>query len=204
MSALSRTLGDVLLGAFAVVVVAGSVVVLRQANEPVVTTLSGSSASPVLARGNPVATRATANDLVVVAGPDLIRLKAALASDSGDRVEVVAGTATDVVPAASLDAITATPQAVVVEIVAGTKTSLRTTTAITAVRTRWPGTEVVVVGPFSSADRKSAAAAKAAAAAAHATFLDPVDLHWRADDGSASLTAADERAVARRLADALH
>ncbi|MCU1596176.1 MAG: hypothetical protein JWO12_3568, partial [Frankiales bacterium] len=57
--------------------------------------------------------------------------------------------------------------------------------------------------PFSSNDRKSAAAAETAAVAARATFLDPVLLAWRSADSSPLLTAADEPIVTAKLALAL-
>jgi hypothetical protein len=87
--------------------------------------------------------------------------------------------------------------------VAGTRTSVRAATAIAAVKAAFPDARVLVIGPFSAKDRKSAAAVKGAAVAARATFLDPVDLHWRASDASATLSSADLHSVAMALAVAL-
>jgi hypothetical protein len=141
--------------------------------------------------------------MLVVAGPDLATLRAELATQSAADVTVVKSTATQLIAPGALDDIAGSPVAVVLEIVAGTKTSVRTADAVTAARKRWPQTDIFVVGPFSSADRKSAAAAKAATEAAHATFLDPVDLKWRTASTSPALSAADQAVVAGKLADVL-
>jgi hypothetical protein len=202
----SRLLGDLLLGVFAVAVVAGSVVVVERGDDPLDASLL--SDGPTSVRSTQPAPRATPSksngrSTLVVAGPDLAKLREELATESSADVTVVKSTAADLIAPGALDDITATPIAVVLEIVAGTKTSVRTAAAVAAAKKRWPQTEIFVVGPFSSADRKSAAAAKAASEAAHATFLDPVDLKWRAVSTSTSLSAADIAVVAGKLADEL-
>jgi hypothetical protein len=88
-----------------------------------------------------------------------------------------------------------------VAIPAGSQTTVRTRTAVTALKARFPGVPVLVVGPFSSGDRKSAAAVRAAAVALGVTFLDPVEARWRAADASPTLSAGDVPAVAAQLAD---
>ncbi|MCW2543176.1 MAG: hypothetical protein JWM40_728 [Frankiales bacterium] len=206
MKAVSRAVGDALLGLFAVAVVAGSVVVIQQSNDPSSASLLADGATPAgSTQPAPGVTpsRTAGRATLVVAGPDLAKLRDALASESAADVTVVKSTASDLIAAGALDDITASPAAVVLEIVAGTKTSVRTAAAVNAAHKRWPQTEIFVVGPFSSADRKSAAAAKAAALAAHATFLDPVELKWRVVSTSPSLSAADEAVVAGKLADVL-
>ena len=139
----------------------------------------------------------------MVAGPDAGRLNEVLAQATGAQILVAEGSDTEVLAPDALSAFTFKPSAVVLEVPAGTRTSLRTTTAIQAVKKAWPDVRLVVVGPFSSGDRKSAAAVEAASTAAGVTFLDPVELDWRDEDGSAKLSDADLRVVADKLAEAL-
>jgi hypothetical protein len=204
VSGASRALSDVLLGLFAVVVVAGSVYVIDKGDDPVRASLSsdGPVVTPHAASPQPTSTPA-GEAVLVLAGPDLAGLKEVLADEASMPVRVARSSPTSLLAAGSLTEIKEPVQAVVLEIVAGTKTSVRTAEAITACRKRWPEADVFVVGPLSSADRKSAEAAKNAAAAAHATFLDPVALKWRSDDSSAKLAAADQAEFAQHLADAL-
>jgi hypothetical protein len=118
-------------------------------------------------------------------------------------VQTVRGAAPEVLAPGALDVVTGQPTAVVLEVVAGSGTSARTATAIAAVRVAFPDTRVFVVGPFSANDRKSAGAVKGAAASAGVTFLDPVALHWRTADVSATLSIADLDTVAQALGHAL-
>lgn len=136
-------------------------------------------------------------------GPDLAKLGADLVAASGDTVLVAESGGEQPLAEGALAGIEQTPVAVVVQILAGSRTSIRATDAITAVRKRWPAVRVVVIGPFSSADRKSAAAVEAAATEAKVTFLDPVALKWRGDDTKAEVAVTDYAAVAAKLADAL-
>ena len=219
MRDLSRVAGDTLLGILAVVVVAGAVVTVRDKGLPVsLTTQPASAATPRTASPRPVVPAVTptpasptahpsgspgVRGIVVLAGPDLARLQDQLASRSGYLVDVLPAAAPEVLAPGSLSSIAETPTAVVLEVLAGSQTTVRTATAITAVRKAWPAAEVFVVGPFSSGDRKSAAAAKSAAVAAKVTFLDPVTLKWRSADTAATLTEADLRTVTDKLAAAL-
>jgi hypothetical protein len=140
---------------------------------------------------------------VVLVGADLARLEAELVTATGFAVQTVRGGTPDVLAPGALRGVTGQPGAVVLEVVAGTRTSVRAATAIAAVKAAFPDARVLVIGPFSAKDRKSAAAVKGAAVAARATFLDPVDLHWRASDASATLSSADLHSVAMALAVAL-
>lgn len=205
-----RALGDVLLALFAAAVLAGAAVVVTDHPTParsvslVVQDSSrppspSPSASPTPSSGVSPTAPYTTTPVVVVVGTDLARLSDQLGVATGDQV-VVAPTATDhVLAAGALDAVAGTPTAVVLEVPAGSRTSGRTTEAITAVRAAWPGVRVLVIGPFSSADRKSAAAVSSAAAAAKVTFIDPVTLAWRADDTPRTLSADDLVVVASKL-----
>ena len=167
---------------------------------PNATADSSSSSSP----SPRVTVSAAANrDVVVLAGPDLLGIRGQLAKATGDTVDTVDGAPPEVLAPSALDAVSATPDAVVLQVQAGSRTTARTTAAIVAVTNKWPKARVLVVGPFSSNDRMSAAAANTAAQAAHVTFLDPVLLHWRTNDTTATLTARDVRAVTARLATAL-
>lgn len=189
-----------LLGAFAVAVLVGAGYVVKQSGAPLpaATTVGQVRPEPT---GGPTATPLTTPSsharAVLLLGPDLARLGPDLARATGDAVEVRPELLT---PAAATGRA---PDVVVLEILAGTRTGVRTTEAVKAVRTRWPSVTVVLVGPFSSADRKSAAAVKNAARVANALFLDPVELQWRADSSSATVAEADFRAVATQLAAAL-
>lgn len=195
-------MGDVLLGLLTIVVMVGAgLAVARQDDPPAASTFvarpTGQSGLPVASPSAVVTTppgsvSANLSGPVLVAGRDLAKLRAALAADSGASVVVAAGgNGPDVLAAGALDGISVRPRAVVLQILAGTRTSVRTTEAINTVHKKWPGVRILVIGPFSSADRKSAAAVQSSAKLAKVTFLDPVTLHWRADDTSATLSAAD-------------
>lgn len=214
MRALPQAVRDLVLGVFAVAVVAGAVVVLTE--DPPVSQANLVATGPSPVAPSPVATEtpspsaaptATASpglETLVVVGPDLSRLQQALAVATGASVVVAEdGGASRVIADGGLAAVRFVPSAVVVQVVAGSRTSLRTTEAIAAVRGVWPEARLVIVGPFSAADRKSAAAVKSAAAAAGVTFLDPVALGWRTTQDSASLEEGDLEVVAARLAAAL-
>ena len=138
-----------------------------------------------------------------MAGPDLARLAPDLLTASGDTVLVAESKGQQTLADGALAGIKQTPSAVLLEVLAGSTTSARTTAAVSAARARWPKVPILVVGPFSAADRKSAAAVKAAAEAAHVLFLDPVALKWRRDDTSAAVAAADLPGIAAKLAAAL-
>lgn len=205
MRSLPRLTGDALLGLFAVAVFVGAGVVVKQANPPLPTTASSASSTeaavvqstPPTPTTTPAAAAPSSTAVprrLLLIGPDLAKLGPAVADASGDTVEA---------RAAFSSVQGQEPDQVVLQIVAGSRTSVRTADAITAVRSRWPGMVIAVVGPFSSGDRKSAAAVKAAAASAKATFLDPVLLHWRSVDTKATLTKADLAVVAGKLAAAL-
>ncbi len=203
------------LAAFGVLVIAGAVAAVKQGGPSTPSTVSvavstpttspsSSSADPTAeATAEPSRSPVAAGSAVLLVGPDLAKLTSSLATLTGYEVLTASSAAPEVLAPGALDGITATPSAVVLEVLAGTKTTIRTTTAIAAVTAKWPDVHVLVVGPFSSADRKSAAAAKSAALAASATFLDPVDLDWRTADVSPVLTAADQTAVTEKLAAAL-
>jgi hypothetical protein len=204
---LPRPIADLLLGAFAVAVVIGAAAAVKQSNaapaslstQPVA--VSTPSATPT-AKPSPTSSTA-ARSVVVLAGPDLAKLRQLLATRTGYTVEVVAAAPPAVLAPTALTGLTVRPSTVVLEVLAGSKTTLRTAAAITAVRAKWPGTHVVVVGPFSSADRLSAAAAKSAAVTGKAVFLDPVLLNWRVSATSATLAEADLSVVTDQLAAAL-
>lgn len=203
-----RVVGDALLVLFAMAVVIGCVVVVtRQVNpEPMAASTQGQQTPFVpLQTSTPDPTTTPTPDglVVVVAGPDLAKLQADLATLSGDTVLVAKSDAKQPLAAHALDTIKQTPSFVIVQITAGTRTSGRTTETITAVRKRWPAAKLLLVGPFSSNDRKSAAAVKAGAALAHVTFLDPVDLKWRIKDTSATLGDKDLAPVAAAISRAL-
>ena len=187
---------------FAVLVAGGAALVVKQGNGAAAVTTRQASVSA------PQATVATSPapqeaDLVVLAGPDLARLQDLLAARTGWTVEAAAAAPPAVLAPQALSGLTRRPRAVVLEVLAGARTTARTATAVTVVRARWPGMKVLVVGPFSSADPRSTAAAKAAARAAGSVFLDPVALGWRASAASPALTADDLHAVADRLGVAL-
>jgi hypothetical protein len=167
---------------------------------PVVTSAgTGRATDGPTSRGRPTAGVSS----VLLAGADLARLKAELVASTGYAVQTVKSAAPQVLAPGALDAVTGTPSAVVLEVVAGAKTSVRAATAIAAVKAAFPGAHILVVGPFSSGDRKSAEAVKAAAASAGVTFLDPVALKWRTSDVSPTLSPADVHVVAQALATAL-
>jgi hypothetical protein len=196
---------------FAIVVLIGAAVVVKQSNStpasaalsirPVSTPGATPTAEPA-PTSSPTSGSASGS-LVVLAGPDLAKLRDLLATKTGYAVDVVEGAAPAVLAPNALVNVTDKPSVVVLEVLAGSKTTLRTATAIAAVRAKWPGVQVVVVGPFSSADRLSAAAAKTATLAAKAVFLDPVTLKWRASATSATLAESDLSVVTNKLAAAL-
>lgn len=204
-----QLVADVLLGVAAVGVVgaAAFAVTRTPATDPV----------PVVvleAGGRPSASSAQSTHLptpqpvwrsaaIVLVGPDLARVQDQLATLTGHLVTVVDGTAAQVLAPGALAGLDGVPRAVVLEVLAGQQTTVRTAAAIAVVRGRWSEVPIIVVGPFSSADRKSATSVQAAALAAKVTFLDPVALHWRRADTSATLTATDLQTVATELAAAL-
>lgn len=206
-------MGDVLLGLLTIAVLVGAgYTVVRQDDPPTSSTFvarpAGQASEPapspsVTATKAPTAVAPNPSGPIVIAGRDLAKLRAALAADSGSSVLVAGGNGPDVLPAGALDGIKVTPRAVVLQVLAGTRTSVRTTEAITAVHKKWPGVKILVIGPFSSADRKSAAAVQSSSKVANVTFLDPVTLHWRPVDTSATLSAADLERVEDKLAAAL-
>jgi len=195
----------VLLAVFAVAVFAAAVFVVKQGNPP----LPGANAvgqiqpnlTPTATPGVTASAIASASSItpraLLLLGPDLARLGPDVAEATGDTVEVSSSLLT---PDADF---ARTPDTVVLQILAGTKTSVRTAEAIKDVRSRWASADIFVVGPFSSADRKSAAAVKSAAAEADVPFLDPVDLDWRDDPAPAKVASADIATVATKLAAAL-
>lgn len=204
---------DVLLAAFAVLVLTGAyIAVTDDGSAPQAATVAATSAattpttapttaptatptpSPTASAVDGTPDGAPAGAPVLLVGTDLTALAAPL-SDVLSR-DVVTAKGTD-----ELAGVTAAPAAVVLEITAGSQTTVRTRAAVTAVKTRFPGVPVLVVGPFSSGDRKSAASAKAGATALGATFLDPVEAGWRTDATAAALSADDVPVVARQLAD---
>ncbi|MCU1596077.1 MAG: hypothetical protein JWO12_3469 [Frankiales bacterium] len=194
------------LAAFGVLVVAGAVMAVRDTGGPTATSVASvtdaaTSTPSSAATGTPTA--AASGSTVVVAGVDLATMTGSLSRATGFHVVSVATAEQDVLAPAALNAVTGAPSAVVLEVLAGSKTTMRTTAAISAVTARWPQARVIVIGPFSSSDRKSSAAVKTAAQAAKVTFLDPVDLRWRAGAASAGLTAADRTSVVTQLAAAL-
>ena len=198
MKDLPHVLGDVLLGGFAVVVLTGAVVSLRQSPAPspsYQTAVSAPEPSPTELTGQSQgqAVTAAAPGTVLLAGPDLEGLKERL----GIPAEVAPGPPLTV---SGLGAVATPPTVAVLEIVAGARTSLRTTTAITALTLAWPSVHVYVVGPFGANDRKSAGAAKVAALAAGADFVDPVALGWRKNALTATLSKADQGVVTAKLA----
>jgi hypothetical protein len=211
---LPQSAADALLTVFAVAVIVGAVHVITAApgvseaslvaGAPSVTASATPSAT---ATSTPTAAPSTSPsptlDSIVMAGPDAGRLNEALAQATGAQILVAEGSDTEVLAPGALSAFTFKPGAVVLEVPAGSRTSLRTTTAIQAVKKAWPDVRLVVIGPFSSGDRKSAAAVEAATASAGVTFLDPVELEWRDKDGSATLSDADLAVVADKLAEAL-
>jgi hypothetical protein len=168
------------------------------------TTTSPATLSPAPSSSPGVlATRPARASSVVLAGADLVQLKADLVTATGYAVQTVDSAGPEVLAPGALDAVTGTPSAVVLEVLAGSRTSARAASAIAAVKAAFPRAQVLVVGPFSSGDRKSAEAVRGAAANAGVTFLDPVDLKWRTSDLSPSLSAADLHSVALALANAL-
>ena len=208
---------DVALAVFAVVVLAGAyVAVTDDGAAPQAATLTATTTGPTHAARPPAPTPtgtaassespapvvdgtpdgAPAGAPVLLVGSDLAALAQPLAGALGRDVLTAKATG-------ELAGVTATPAAVVVEITAGSQTTVRTKDAVSAVQARFPGVPVLVVGPFSSGDRKSAASAKAGAAARGATFLDPVEAGWRTDATAAALSADDVPVVAQHLADEL-
>lgn len=205
-------MGDVLLALLTILVLVGAGVAVARQNDPPAASsftpsAAGQTSEPVAdpsSSAKPSATVSSTTGPVVLAGPDLAKMRSALSTDTGAAVLVASDKGPDVLAAGSLSGISATPRAVVLQVLAGSRTSVRTTEAITAVHKKWPGVRVLVVGPFSSADRKSAAAVQSAAKLASVSFLDPVALHWRPVDTSAVLTQADVGLVEHQLAAELH
>lgn len=214
MRALSGRGRDLLLGLFAVLVLAGAVEAVRVGGAtagPATSSAalvgpgapaSGGHARPSASPSGVTPSPATAAPVLVV-GPDLSRLVRAVAAGLGAQVESAQAAPPEVLAPQALDAVDVVPAEVVLQVVAGSRTTARTSDALRAVQARWPAARLFVVGPFGAQDRKSAAAAEAAAKAAGATFLDPVGLRWRTADAQAALTAADRTAVAARLVSAL-
>lgn len=214
-----RAIGDVLLVAFAVGVMVASALVIQRSDSPSErSTLSqgrpvvGAHVTPIQTHSpqvspptspSPSADPSDGPAALVVAGPDLARLGSDLVAASGETVLVAESSGQQVLADGALEGIDQRPSAVVIQVLAGSKTSVRTTDAIDAIHKRWAGVRVLVIGPFGAADRKSAAAVKAAAEAAQVTFLDPVELTWRADDTPAGVSESDFSTVASKIAAAL-
>lgn len=216
MKDISRRVSDVALAVIAVIVLVSAFFVATNDSGTVSPEAIESLSSDATASPTPSATAPTtaptsrpspspgqAADLVLIAGPDLAKMQRLLTAATSDTVAVAPSTAVEVLAPKALDAVTGTPSVVVLQVMAGSKTTMRAATAITAVQRKWPEAAIVVVGPFSSGDRKSAASAKAAATAAKVTFVDPVELGWRTNDATAVLSADDLQTVATRLADAI-
>ena len=186
---MSSRLGDIALAGFAVVVIAGAVYSVEAPArsgtpiEPASTTeaLPTPTAAPApVATTEPSVTAAPRSDAapVLVVGPDLARLTTQLAGVTGGPVESADSAPPAVLAPGALDLVTDEPGTVVLQVVAGSQTSLRTRTAVQAVRQKWPAAKVVVVGPLSPNDRLSAGAIKTACATLGVTFLDPVERGW--------------------------
>jgi len=201
---MGRQLGVVFVGLFAVAVAAASVYVVTSyppapAPYQVAATAAPTTATPIAAPPTPPAAPAG----LLLIGPNLARLQAALADATDATIQLAPAGNPEVIADGALERAVSEPGVVILEVRPGVTTTVRTTAAIEAVKDRWPAARVVVVAPFSDKDRKSAAAVQTAADLAEVDFFDPVELAWRLDATSPTLSPTDLAGVAGKLAAAL-
>ena len=193
----SKMVGDTALVVLAVAVLGGAGYALVDGSQPARPGLAAAHSEPAPQPTLVPAARAP----IVLVGPDLVGLQAEIATRSGETAVALVGNSGTL--AASLTTVAGRPRVVIVEILAGSATRARTDFAITTIRAHWADIRIVVLGPFSSTDQKSTAAAQAATLAAGAEFVDPVALKWRADDLPELLSDATQGGFADKLVEAV-